>query len=250
MAGHSHAKNVARRKNAVDAKRGKVFSKLAKHIISAARNGPDPSMNLQLKYAVEAAKQANMPKDNIERAIKRGSGQLGGGTMDEAMYEGYGPGGTALLVEAVTDKKTRTGPEVRSIFDKRGGNFANQGAVAWMFKHRAVFTVKAEGTDEDSLMEIALEAGGDDLLTLDDAFEVSGPPDSFGELSKALDAAGVTTEEGLLTWVAENFVEIGDAETARKVQNLIDALEDNDDVTAVHCNWNVPPEILDQVLDG
>ena len=249
MAGHSHSKNIMHRKNGQDAKRGKLFSKLAKNIITAARNGSDPASNLSLRYAIDKAKQSSMPKDNIIRAIKKGSGEDGGTVPEEITYEGYGPAGTALIVKACTDNKNRTAPALRSTFSKYGGNLGTSGSVAWMFKAKSLFTVALEDSDEESLFEICLENGGEDVVQLEDCFEISGPPESFLNLVSAFETAGITTLSGEITYIPDNQVDILEEKAASTLLKLIEHLEDNEDVTSVHCNDNITYDILERVLN-
>ncbi len=245
MAGHSPWANIKHRKAAVDAKRGKLWSKLSKAIIVAAKmGGGDPDSNLRLRYAINDAKAVSMPRDNIERAIKKGTGELAGGEVEEAIYEGYGPGGVAILCEIVTDNRHRTAPEVRKIFDKHGGKLGGTGCVAWMFDRKSVFIVSAAKIDEEKLMEIVLEAGADDLSRQGDAFQVTAPADTFAALSDALAAAGIEPESKQLAWIPTNTVEVADIETAKAVLALVNELDDHDDVQSVSANFNIPDEAL------
>lgn len=248
MAGHSHWAGIKHKKAAVDAKRGKLFSKLAKNIISAARaGGGDPGMNLHLKYAIDAAKAANMPKDNIERAIKRGTGEGGGNQIEELVYEGYGPGGVAILVETITDNRNRTATEVKTIFNKRGGNMGASGSVAWKFEQKAVFQVPASATNEDQLMEVVLDAGGEDIAELDDVFEVTGEPGAFSAIRDALEAAGLQIDKAELTRVPNATLDVTDVDTARKVLALLEALEDHDDVKNAFADFDIPDDVMAQL---
>ena len=190
MAGHSHWAGIKHKKAAQDAKRGKIFSKIAKAIIAAARTGGgDPAMNLSLRYAIDKARVANMPRDNIARAVKKGTGELDGEEIHELTYEAYGPGGAGILVQAITDNTNRTAPEVRSILEKKGGTLGKPGSVAWNFEKKALFTVSTDAVEEDTLLEVALDAGADDVTNEVDAYAVTAPPDSFGDLASALEAA-------------------------------------------------------------
>ena len=245
MAGHSPWANIKHRKAAVDAKRGKLWSKLSKAIIVAAKmGGGDPDSNLRLRYAINDAKAVSMPKDNIERAVKKGTGELEGGEIEEVLYEGYGPGGVAILCEIVTDNRHRTAPEVRKIFDKHGGKLGGTGCVAWMFERKSVFIVSAAKTDEEKLMEIVLEAGADDLTRQGDVFQVTAPADAFASLSDALAAAGIEPESKQLARIPTNMVEVADVEAARTVLALVEELDDHDDVQSVSANFNIPDEAL------
>ncbi len=247
MAGHSHSANIARRKNAVDAKRAKIFSKCAKAVISATRQGgPDPAANLKLRYAIEKAKAANMPKDNIERAIKRGSGE-GAGDIEELVYEGYAPGGVALMVSCLTDNRNRTAPEIKHIFDKRGGNMGAQGSVAFLFDFRSIFVVESGGKSEDELLELALEAGVEDLEYGEEVSTLFAPPTDFLPVKEALEAGGLQFLSAETGYVPQNSVEVPSKDEAAKILNLINALEDNEDVQSVYANYDMPDEWLDEL---
>ncbi len=252
MAGHSHSANIRFRKDRVDSARGKLFSKLAKEIISAAREGGgDPVANLRLRIAIDRAKAASVPRDNIERAVKRGTGELSGSALEDLLYEGYGPSGVALLVEAMTDNRNRTAPEVRKVFEKRGGNMGASGAVAWMFERKSVFILSREGCpDEEEMLEVVLEVGGEDLLTEKESYEILGEASEFGQILQELETKGLKCEEAKLAWIPKNTVEITDKEKAFQVLKLIDALEDLDDVTAVSANYDIPDEILEEHMGG
>jgi YebC/PmpR family DNA-binding regulatory protein len=247
MAGHSHSANIARRKNAVDAKRAKVFSKCAKAIMSAVRQGgPDDSSNLKLRYAIEKAKAANMPKDNIERAIKRASGEAGG-EIEELLYEGYAPGGVALLVTCLTDNRNRTAADVKHIFDKRGGNLGAQGSVAFSFDFRSIYVVESGERDEDAMLELALEVGADDVEAEGDVATIYASPTEFLSVKEGLEAAGVVFLSAETGYVPQNTLALPDKETAGRVMKLIDALEDYDDVQSVYANYEMPDEWLDEL---
>ena len=244
MAGHSHWAGIKHKKALVDAKRGKVFSKIAKQITIAARHGGgDPDANLSLKYAIERARAANMPKDNIERAVKKGTGELAGVEFEEFAYEGYGPGGVAIMVGIVTDNRNRTAGEVRKLFERYGGSIGRNGCVAWQFETRALVLVKAEGHDEDEVMEAALEGGADDVKTSGDSFEITGAPESLGAIRDALGAAGIETETAMVANLPGNTVEL-DIETGVKALALLAALDDHDDVDSTDTNLDVTDELL------
>jgi YebC/PmpR family DNA-binding regulatory protein len=244
MAGHSHWANIAQKKSVIDAKRGKLWSKLSKAIIVAAKmGGGDPSANLRLRYAINDAKAVSMPKDNIERAIKKGTGELDGGNLDEILYEGYGPGGVAVLCEILTDNRNRTAPEVRKIFEIAGGKLGATGCVAWMFDRKGLVIMGKSQIDEESLMELALEAGADDVQTYDDTYEVISEPDTFGAVCEALDAKGLATESREITRIPKDTVDL-DVETARAVLKMMNALDDHDDVQSVSANFNIPDEAM------
>ena len=242
MAGHSHAANVARRKNAVDAKRAKIFSKCAKNVMSAVRQGgPDPDQNLKLRYAIEKAKAENMPKDNIERAIKRASGE-GMGELEELLYEGYAPGGIAVLVTCLTDNRARTAPDIKHIFDKRGGNLGAQGSVSFLFDFRSVYVVETGGKDEEALLEIALEAGAEDVEVGEEVATVYADATQFLDVKGALEGAGLTFLSAATGYVPQNSVAVPSKDEAEKLFKLIAALEDNDDVQDVYANYDMPDE--------
>ncbi|RMD51491.1 MAG: YebC/PmpR family DNA-binding transcriptional regulator [Ignavibacteria bacterium] len=242
MSGHSKWSTIKRKKAALDAKKGKIFTKLIKEITVAARTGGgDPDANPRLRLAVDNAKAANMPSDNIDRAIKKATGELEGVNYSELTYEGYGPGGVALLIEAVTDNKNRTVAEVRHLLSKHGGSMGESGSVAWMFDRKGVITLPTQGKTEDDIMEILLEAGGDDISTEEDFFEVTTDIESFEPVRKALLEAGLQVENASLQWIAKNTVAV-EGETAEKLEKLIDSLEDNDDVQNVFTNADFPEE--------
>jgi len=244
MSGHSHWATIKHKKGAVDAKRGKLWSKLSRAIIIAARHGGgDPNMNLKLRYAIDKAREVSMPKDNIERAIKRGTGEVEGLVFEEITYEGFGPGGVAFLVEVLTDNKNRTNGEVRKIFERGGGNMGSAGSVGYLFERKGVFTVPADGLDEDAVMEKALDAGADDLHRAGASFEITCDPKAFNKAREALEKAGLSVADASLAEVPKAPVE-ADAETARKVLRLLEALDDHDDVQNVYCNLNMTAELM------
>jgi len=239
MSGHSHWATIKHKKGAIDAKRGKLWSKLSRAIIIAARHGGgDPTMNLKLRYAIDKARQVSMPKDNIERAIKRGTGEMEGQVFEEITYEGIGPGGVAILVDVVTDNRNRTSGEVRKTFERGGGKMGSQGAVAYLFERKGLFTVNAAGQDEDTLMGIALDAGADDLKRSDHVFEITCDPTLFNKVQEALQKANVPTVTAEITQLGKVPVDC-DVETGQKVMRLIEALDDHDDVQNVYSNLNV-----------
>jgi len=244
MAGHSHWANIAHKKSLIDAKRGKLWSKLAKAIIVAAKEGGgDPAMNLRLRYAINDAKAGNMPKDSIERAIKKGTGELEGGNLEQALYEGYGPAGVAVLCEIYTDNRNRTAPEIRKIFEMAGGKLGATGCVSWMFDRKGLAIVGKDKVDEDKLMELALEAGADDIRAEGDEYEVIAEPDAFAAVCAALEAAGIPTESTQLTRIPKDTVDVY-GEDARRVLKLMEALDDHDDVQNVSANFNIPEEVM------
>ncbi len=245
MAGHSHSANIAVRKGKQDAARAKLFSKLARYILIAAKNGGgDPTTNLRLRYAIDKARSVSMPKDNIERAIKKGSGELEGENYEEITYEGYGPGGVAVLVETLTEKRTRTNGEVRLCFDKLGGNMGTPGCVSYLFERKGLFLVDAKKyPDEDAVMTAALEAEADDFKREGDFYEITCEPSKFPGISDALKSAGFEPDEAEVKNLAKTFVDL-DLETGKKLVRLIEALEDNDDVQNVYTNGNLTAEML------
>ena len=234
MAGHSHAKNIMRHKAVVDAKRGKLFSKLSRYIIIAAKNGGgDPNMNLPLRYAIDKARSVSMPKDNIERAIKRGTGELEGVSFDEIIYEGVGPGGVAFLVEVMTDNRNRTNGEIKKIFERANTEVGKPGSVMYLFDRKGFFALDAtKYKDEDAIMSAVLEAGADDLQREEDVFEVTCDPSKFTAVMGALKAGGFETLEAEVKFLAKSQKEI-DVETGKKVVKFMDALDDHDDVQNV-----------------
>jgi YebC/PmpR family DNA-binding regulatory protein len=235
MAGHSHWSKIKRAKGATDAKRGKLWSKVARKIIIAAKNGGDPRDNLSLRYVIDEAKGANMPKDTIEKAIAKGTGELGGENYENVTYEAYAPGGVALLIEALTNNRARTAPELRSILEKAGGNLATSGAVAFQFTKQGVIAIKSEGVAEDALLEAALEAGAEDVKNEGEVFEVLTTPTSYLKVKDALTAAGFAIEASEISNLPNNTVPI-EGEATQKLLRLIDTLEDNDDVQTVSHN--------------
>jgi YebC/PmpR family DNA-binding regulatory protein len=248
MAGHSHWSNIARKKAVIDNKRGKVWSKLAKLIMAAAKSGGgDPVMNLRLRYAIDDAKSISMPKENIQRAIKVGTGEIEGGNFDEVLYEGYGPGGVAVLCEILTDNRNRTAPEIRKVFELNGGNLGATGCVGYLFDRKGLFLIPLENANEDQLMELALEAGADDVQRLEDKFEVTCNPSNFTAVSEALSAAKITTESAQITRIPTNTVEVADVETAKRVLALVEELDNHDDVQSVSANFSIPDEAMAQI---
>ncbi len=247
MAGHSKWANIKHKKAAVDKKRGKLWSKLARNIIVAAKaGGGDASTNLTLRYSIDKAKEANMPNDTIDKAIKKGTGEFGAAEFVPAVYEGYGPGGVAVIVDALTDNPNRTSPEIKKIFERAGGNLGATNCVSWNFTTKGVFTVDAADSDEDALMEIALEAGGDDVVREGDIFEISCDVAAFDALKKALAAHDIKTQTAEITKIPGTTIEI-DATTGEKVLRLIDTFEDHEDVQNVYSNFDMPDEVLAQL---
>jgi YebC/PmpR family DNA-binding regulatory protein len=244
MAGHSHAKNIKHKKDAADQKRGKLFSKISRLIIVAAKHGGgDPEANLKLRFAVDKARSVSMPVDTIDRAIKKGTGELEGGQLDEVLYEGYGPGGVAVLCEALTDNRNRTAGEVRKTFEVNGGKVGTAGCVGWMFKPMGVFVVEAKSVEEDRLLEVSLDAGAQDVKRVDDMFEVVCEGTQFAAVKKSLEEARIATTSGEISQVPNTYIDL-DEETARKLLRLIEALDDMDDVQNVYSNSNIPEAVL------
>lgn len=244
MAGHSHASNVKRRKEAVDAKRGKLFSKLCRAIYVAAKlGGGDPSANIRLRYAIDKARSYSCPKDNIERAIKKATGELGGENFEEILYEGYGPGGVAVLCEVLTDNRNRTAGELRRAFEICGGNLGATGCVSYLFSYKGIFLVPVDQVEEDHLMEIVLEAGAEDMEEIDEYYEILCDPKNFESVRKALEDNEIEPENAETTYIPSTTVDL-DIETGRKMMRLLDLLDDNEDIQNVFTNDNIPEEAL------
>ncbi|HUT88959.1 MAG TPA: YebC/PmpR family DNA-binding transcriptional regulator [Thermoguttaceae bacterium] len=247
MAGHSHWAGIKHKKALVDAKRGKEWSRLSKAIIVAAKmGGGDPDTNFRLRTAIDDAKAASVPKDNIARAIKRGTGELDGGNLDETLYEGYGPGGVAVLCEVLTDNRNRTAAEVRKIFEAADGKLGSSGCVAWMFEKKGLFLVHIDKIDEDTLMEVALEAGADDVRRVGDNYEVTCEPGDYQVVSHVLEEAGIKPEVSQITLIPKDTVDL-DAPNARKVLKLMENLDDHDDVQSVSSNFNIPDDVMAEI---
>jgi YebC/PmpR family DNA-binding regulatory protein len=247
MSGHSKWSSIKHKKAATDAKRGKVFTKLIKEItVSARLGGKDQNANPRLRTAIGAAKAANMPHDNIERAIKKGTGELPGVSYEEVTYEGYGPGGVAVLIQAMTDNRNRTVAEIRHLFSKHGGNMAEAGAVGWMFEKKGVILVETDKAEEDLLLELSLEAGADDLQTEEGNYVVTTSTEAFEVVREALSKNNIPLISSELSMVPQNTVEL-DADKARQVLKLMDAIEDHDDVQDVYSNFDIPDSIMEEV---
>jgi YebC/PmpR family DNA-binding regulatory protein len=245
MSGHSHWSGIKYKKAALDAKRGKVWSKLARMLIVAAKDGGgDPSVNLALRYAIDKAKAANMPKDTIEKAIKKGTGKLEDTSFEEVLYEGYGPSGVAIMVEALTDNRNRTVPEIKRIFEKHGGSLGTSGCVNWMFSKKGLITVSTVDTGEEQLMEIALGAGAEDMQTNGDVYEITCDPNTYEELKKTLAEKEIPMQVAEISMVPQNMVPIDNEETARKIISLMEAIEDHEDVQNAYSNFDIPDEIM------
>jgi YebC/PmpR family DNA-binding regulatory protein len=249
MAGHSHWAGIKHKKALIDNKRGKAWSRLSKAIIVAAKmGGGDPDANIRLRKAIDDAKAVSMPKDNIERAIKRGTGELEGGDVEEILYEGYGPGGVAILCEIMTDNRNRTAPEIRTIFSKYHGNLGSTGCVSYLFDRKGLF-VLAAGADEERAVEVAMENGGDNVEENDQGkLQITCPPEAFASLGDALAQAGLTCEFSEVTRIAQTEVEV-EPDTARSTLKLLEMLDDHDDVQSVSTNLRLSPELMAQLQE-
>ena len=246
MSGHSKWSTIKRKKGAADAKRGKIFTRIMREVTVAAKTGGgDPDGNPRLRTAMDTAKAANMPKDNIAKAIKKGTGELEGVTYDEITYEGYGPGGVAFLIECLTDNKNRAAAEVRHTLVKRGGSLAKSGAVGYLFESKGSLTFDKDGLDEDTIMEVALEAGAEDVRDEEDAWVVLTDPTEFNDVVEAIEASELTPVESQLSKLPTTMVDITDAKQAGQVLALMEALDECDDVQNVWTNFDIPDEIMD-----
>lgn len=247
MAGHSHFANIAAKKGANDKKRGALFGKLSRAIMVAARHGGgDPSANLKLRYAIDKARENSMPKDNIERAVKKGCGALDGEELAELVYEGYGAAGVAVMCDILTENRNRTAGEIRKIFEVHGGNLGATNCVAWMFERKGLFLVPTQHVSEDKLIDVALEAGADDVKASGKEFEVTCDPAKFEQVAAALKDARIPTDVAEVTRISSSTVELG-ADEARRVLSLISALEEHEDVQSVTANYSIPEELLEAV---
>jgi YebC/PmpR family DNA-binding regulatory protein len=250
VSGHSKWSTIKRKKGAIDAKRGKIFTKLIKEITVAARmGGGDQDANPRLRTAIMAAKTENMPKDNIERAIKKGTGDLEGANYEEILYEGYGPGGVAILVETMTDNKNRTVADIRHYFSKSGGNLGESGCVGWMFDKKGVIIIDKETILEEELLEIALEAGAEDVVEEDSTFQVVTAPEDFNQVVENLDKGELKYVEASISMVPQNTVDVSEEKTARSLLKLMENLEDHDDVQKVHANFDIPDELMESISE-
>jgi YebC/PmpR family DNA-binding regulatory protein len=249
MSGHSKWSSIKHKKGAADAKRGKLFSKLSRALIVAAREGgPDPAANLALANAIEKARSYSMPKDTIERAIARGSGaDADADAFEQVIYEGYGPNGVAVIVEALTDNRNRTAADVRAAFTKHDGNLGGSGAVAWLFERRGVILVESDGVDEDELTLAAAEGGAEDVERDGSSFRVTSAPEELTSVREAIEAAGLVVDSAELTMVPKTTVNLEDESAARKTLRLIDTLEENDDVQEVYANFDIPERVMEAV---
>ena len=247
MSGHSKWANIKHRKAGQDAKKGVAFQKLVKNIIAAAKaGGGDPNANFRLKVAIERARAGNVPIDNIERGIKRGTGELGG-AMEEIIYEGYGPNGVAVMVQAMTDNRNRTAPEMRSLFTKCGGAIGELGCVAWNFDRKGTIEVIGEGIDEEELLLAAIEAGADDMTAEDEGFQITCDPTLVSSVGEALKNAGYNVDSMEIEMVPKNTVAVSNKAEAEKLLSMVERFEDNDDVQAVYANFDIPEDILAEI---
>lgn len=249
MAGHSHWSNIAVKKAAIDKKRGKLWSKLSKAIIVAAKGGGDPNTNHKLRFAIDSAKAVSVPKDNIERAIKAGTGETKSDALEEILYEGVGPNGVAVICEILTDNRNRTAAEVRKLFELSGGELGKTGCVGWMFDRKGMFLVPTAQTTEDALMEVALEAGADDVQTLPEGHEITCSPNVFQAVADALAAKGLKPEMSQISRIPQTTVEL-DADSGRRVLKLMEALDDHDDVQNVSSNFSIPDAAMVEINGG
>jgi len=250
MSGHNKWSSIKHKKEAADSKRGKLFSRLAKEITLAAKaGGGDAAMNPRLRSAIAAGKAVNMPNDNIDRAVKKGTGELDGGALEELTYEGYGPGGVAVIVTCLSDNRNRTAADIRLQFARHNSNLAGSGAVSWMFQRKCRFLVEGERADEDELLEIVLDSGADvdDLTVTDGVAQIVAPPEAFAELMGALEGADVPIAQSSLILAPENTVLVTEAGVARQVVRLMEALEDQEDVQEVYSNFDMPDELMEQL---
>ena len=250
MSGHSKWATIKHKKGAADAKRGKAFSKISKELMVVARaGGSDPSMNPTLRTVIQKAKSVNMPADNMERAIKKGAGELEGAVYEEIIYEGYAGGGVGMIVLALTDNKNRAAAEIRHVFSKHGSSFAAQGSVSRGFQRKGQIFVDAEGVDEDELMGTVLDAGAEDMKSDGDQFEILTDPNSFADVTEALETAGIATLSAEVSLVSDALVPVTEKSTAASIMRFIDALEDNDDVQSVYTNMDVDDAIMQELND-
>ncbi len=246
MSGHSKWASIKRSKAVTDAKRGKAFTKVTKEIIQAAKQGGDPDTNARLRSAILAAKAVNMPQDNIKKAIMKGTGELAGGSLDDMVYEGYGPGGVAILIELTTDNKNRTASEIRSIFTKRGGNLGEPGSVAWMFDKKGQVVVSKDKISEEELMTLALESGAEDITTDDTAYTITTDPKDFGDVFQAVKAR-IEPESGEVTMIPKNYISVEESKTAEQLLKLLEIIDDQEDVQKVHSNFDISDELMEKL---
>ncbi len=246
MSGHSKWASIKRSKAATDAKRGKAFTKVTKEIIQSAKQGGDPDLNARLRSAILAAKAVNMPQDNIKKAIMKGTGELAGGALDDMVYEGYGPGGVAIMIELTTDNKNRTASEIRSIFIKRGGNLGEPGSVAWMFVKKGQVVVSKDKINEEELMTLALESGAEDITTDGATYTITTDPKDFEDVFKAVKSR-IEPESAEVTMISKNYISVEDPKTAEQLLKLLEAIDDQDDVQKVHSNFDISDELMEKL---
>ncbi len=247
MSGHSRWSQIKRKKGKTDVQRGKVFSKILREVTVAARNGGgDPKANMRLKAAIEAARAANLPSENLKRAIQKGTGELPGEAYEEIMYEGYAPGGVAVLIRVLTDNRNRTAPEVRHLFEKHGGNMGASGSVAWVFERKGVIQVDAEKMNEDDLLAVALDAGAQDMRRVEKVYEITTGPAEMEAVRSALEARRAPVLEATVAFVPQSTVRV-EGKDAHAVLRLIEALEEQEDVQAVYANYDIPDEVIEAI---
>ena len=250
MAGHSHWAGIKHKKALIDNKRGKLWSKLSKAIIIAAKTGGgDTDTNIRLRTAIADAKAVSMPKDNIQRAIKKGTGELDGGNLEEVIYEGYGPSGVAVMCDIMTDNRNRTAPELRKLFEVHGGKLGQSNCVAYLFDRKGLFVIDAADAEEDAVMEVALEAGADDVKQEGDKLQVTCEPDVYGQVGESLETAEIKVQVKEITRIPSNTVDL-DVDSAKQVLKLLEALDDHDDVQNVSANFNIPEEALAELSEA
>lgn len=250
MAGHSHWAGIKHKKALIDNKRGKIWSKISKALMVAAKmGGGDPDMNPRLRVPLADARAARMPKENIQRAIKKGTGELAGGNVEEVLYEGYGPGGVAVMCEILTDNRNRTVPEVRKIFEIHGGKLGATGCVSYLFERKGLILIPTDRAGEDALMEVALEAGADDVKRVQDKFEVTCEVEVYSDLVEALETAEIEADVRQITRIPNSTVDV-DKETGRKLLNMLEKLDDHDDVQGVSANFNLSDEAIQELSAG
>jgi YebC/PmpR family DNA-binding regulatory protein len=247
MSGHSKWHSIKHKKMAMDARKGKIFTKIIKEIMVAAKTGgPNPETNPRLRLAIEKAKSVNMPNENIQRAIKKGTGEEGGVNYEQVTYEGYGPGGVAIFVEVLTDNKNRSASEIRSIFSRHNGNLAGAGSVSWIFERKGLISVKKENVDEDKLMSIILDAGAEDMRIEKDTYDVITSPENFEDVKKVIEMNKIPIENAGITYIPKNTVSL-EGKEAEQLLKLLDELEESDDVQNVYANFDISDEILEKI---
>jgi len=248
MSGHSKWASIKHKKGALDAKRGKTFSKIIRELVTAAKAGGDPNSNARLRTVIDKAKAVNMPQENIKRAIQKGTGELAGTSYSDVTYEGYGSGGVAIIIEGNTDNKNRTAAEMRAIFSKNGGNMGESGSVAWMFEKKGLIVVPASAISEEDLMMLVMDAGADDLKNEGDKYEVITSIESFEKVKKALEEKKITAEDAEIRYLPKTLAD-ADSQTARKVLRLMEALEEHDDVQNVYANFDIPDDVMKEMQE-